>query len=153
MSCSTRTYSSKSNTAPWLPYTALTAGLCADPALLLLLSQRLIRSDIPDVKPLISWNQQKLQNHLLINATHTSNTEQSLSANDDCTCLETPGLVGLCTCCSFSKSSLFLDTSSSRTRVLWVTSGNRVSSDFCGWRAKRRPLATDSWYLLQNTGT
>ncbi len=47
-----------------------------------------------------------------------------------CTCLETPGLVGHAACCSFSKRPRFLDTSSSRNRVLWVTSGDRVTSDF-----------------------
>lgn len=48
----------------------------------------------------------------------------------DHTCLETPGLVGHEAGCSFSKSTLFRDTSSSRCRVRWVTSGDFMTSDF-----------------------
>lgn len=47
------------------------------------------------------------------------------------TFLEAPGLVTLCAGSSFSNRVLFLETSSSRNRVLWVTSGERVISDFC----------------------
>ncbi|KAK0145496.1 hypothetical protein N1851_015601 [Merluccius polli] len=47
------------------------------------------------------------------------------------TCLETPGLVRLEAWCSFSNRSLFLDTSSSKTSVLCVTSGERDTSGFC----------------------
>lgn len=64
---------------------------------------------------------------------------------NECTCLETPGLVGPAACCSFSKRPLFLDTSSSRNRVLWVTSGDRIISDFythIGSRVKLSAMLT-----------
>lgn len=46
-----------------------------------------------------------------------------------CTCLP-PELVEDPVCCSFSNSSLFLDTSSNSSNVLWATSGNLTISDF-----------------------
>lgn len=60
-----------------------------------------------------------------------------LTVSNERTRLETPGLVGQAACCSFSKRPLFLDTSSSRNRVLWVTSGDRIISDFYMHRGSR----------------
>lgn len=53
------------------------------------------------------------------------------------TCLEPPELLVDPVWCSFSNSSLFLDTSSNSSRVLWVTSGNRTTSDFSNTRSKQ----------------
>lgn len=55
-----------------------------------------------------------------------------------CTCLEPPELAADLVCCSFSNSSLFLDTSSNSSRVLWVTSGYRTISDFSKRKIKSK---------------
>lgn len=62
--------------------------------------------------------------------THLTQRQEVNHERDTFTCLEAPGLVRLCSFSSFSKRLLFLETSSSRNRVRWVTSGDRAASDF-----------------------